>query len=411
MAGEFEGAAPYPPATDAPGQARVIRRRLVAGGTLAVVAGALLLAVLFNARGEPGRALVPPVAPTLAPATASPAGVSQLVVTPVATPTPAAATAVALPPTDPPAAPTSPPPPATATDVPTATLAPATPTAGATVLAAATDVPPPTTGPPTPPAGATAPQSPAAGPTVAAGGLPLTGRRIALDPGHGPRGDLGAVLVDQATGRLVLAESELNLDVGLRTRDLLRARGAAVVMTRETADTFTAPWPPDTNGDGIKGGASDDLQERVDIMNGFHAEVFLSMHANSSVDPAKRQGIQALDCVDSDCPFPAQEHRLGQIVLDQLAQHLAAVGDPVQRSELRNDSWSDVPGEPPGHLFLLGPVNPPHHVRAALMPGVIVESLYVTSPAEAALLKQDSVRQAIAQAYADALQLYLTTAP
>ena len=44
------------------------------------------------------------------------------------------------------------------------------------------------------------------------------------------------------------------------------------------------------------------------------------------------------------------------------------------------------------------------------MPGVIVESLYVTSPAEAALLKQDAVRRAIALAYADGIQNYLTGA-
>ena len=41
------------------------------------------------------------------------------------------------------------------------------------------------------------------------------------------------------------------------------------------------------------------------------------------------------------------------------------------------------------------------------MPGVIVESLYVTAPAEAAELLQDDVRQTIALAYADALQAYL----
>lgn len=71
--------------------------------------------------------------------------------------------------------------------------------------------------------------------------LPLARPRIGLDPGHGPRGDLGAVLVDPNTGKLVLSEAEFNLDVALRCRDLLHARGASVVLTRETADTFTAP--------------------------------------------------------------------------------------------------------------------------------------------------------------------------
>ena len=117
---------------------------------------------------------------------------------------------------------------------------------------------------PTAPATATAPSPAAASPPA---GLPLQGRRIALDPGHGPRDDLGAVLVDPSSGRLILSEDELNLAVGLLCRDLLRARGAIVTLTRETKDTFTAPWPPDTNGDGIKNGQADDLQERIDIIN------------------------------------------------------------------------------------------------------------------------------------------------
>src|SRR5262249_3018537 len=142
---------------------------------------------------------------------------------------------------------------------------------------------------------------PTAKPAPPGGDQPLAGRRIGLDPGHGPRNDLGAVLVDPTTGRLVLSEDELNLDVAQRVRDLRAARGARVILPRETKDSFPAPWPADTNGDGIKHGAADDLQERIDILNAFHAEVFLSIHANSSADPKKRQGTQALFCASDDC--------------------------------------------------------------------------------------------------------------
>jgi N-acetylmuramoyl-L-alanine amidase len=236
----------------------------------------------------------------------------------------------------------------------------------------------------------------------------LLGRRIALDPGHGPRDDLGAVLVDEDTGKLVLAEDELNLDIALRCRDLLVARGAEVTLTRLTQDEFTVPQPPDTNGDGVERGQSDDLQHRIDIINGSGAEVFISIHANSAADTAKRQGIQALYCATSDCPFPEQTRRLGRVVLDHLQARLAEAGYPVERSELRSDFWADTPEEGPRHLFLLGPVEPPRHVRAANMPGIVVEAFYVTSPIEAEYLNRDDVRQAIAEAYADGLQEYLT---
>lgn len=215
------------------------------------------------------------------------------------------------------------------------------------------------------------------------------------------------MLLDPDTGKLVLSEAELNLDVALRCRDLLLARGADVSLTRVEADTFTAPWPADVNGDGIVGGAGDDLQERVDIMNNFHAEVFLSIHANTTANPANRGGIQALYCATSDCAFPAESKRLGTLVLDQLEAKLAEAGYPVRKRELRSDLWSDNPDDPVSHLFLLGPANPPRHIRATEMPGVVAESLYVTSPTEAAQLKKSAVRQAIALAYADALQEYL----
>lgn len=232
--------------------------------------------------------------------------------------------------------------------------------------------------------------------------LPLLGRRIGLDPGHGPRGDLGAVLVDPGSGQLIMSEAEFNLDVALRCRDILRARGAGVVLTRENADTFTAPWPVDANGDGIVGGPKDDLQERVDILNAFHAEAFLSIHVNNAPDQPYTRGVQAFYCSTGDCPIPSQSKQLGQLVLDQLQEKLANAGYPVKSAELHSDFWLD-----PLHLFLLGPLNPPTHVRATQMPGVLSESLYLSSPAEAVQLQHNNVRQAVALAYADALQSFL----
>jgi len=382
-------APPRPPASRRRVTQRAIRRLVVPGALLLLVGGVLLWGLLAQVLPTPTGAGAPFAAPA---GPASPTIPLALGSSPA--PSPAATT-----PTLPPAA----------VSTPAPSLAPATPT----IPPAAGSAPAPSPTVPTPTLPPTVGSAPAPSPSLPpSAAQPLLGRRIGLDPGHGPRGDLGAVLVDPDTGRLILSEDTLNLDVGLRTAALLRARGAAVVLTRETKDTFTAPWPPDTNGDGIKGGQSDDLQERVDIINDFHAEVFLSIHANSSANPAKRKGIQALFCgggTPGDCPFEAQEKRLGLLALDQLTTHLAAIGYSVEQSELRNDLWQDTPSDPPGHLFLLGPPKLPSHPRALHMPGIVVESLYITSRAEAAELQQDPARQAIALAYADALQAYLLT--
>jgi len=238
--------------------------------------------------------------------------------------------------------------------------------------------------------------------------LPLLGRRIGLDPGHGPREDLGTVALDPDTGKLVLSEDEFNLDVAMRARDILAARGAGVVLTRENAETFTAPWPADVNADGVEASVTDDLQARIDIFNDFRAEVFLSIHANGGVlDKSRHQDVQVIYCGESDCPFPAENRKLGRLVLDQLTAKLASTGNSEYGGELINDIELDS-SDPPLHMFILGPANLPRHVRSVDMPGVIAESLYVTEPEHVAQLNKDEVRQAIALAYADALQAYLT---
>ena len=237
---------------------------------------------------------------------------------------------------------------------------------------------------------------------------PLSGRRIGLDPGHGPRDDLGAVLVDTTTGAVVLSEAEFNLDVALRCRDILVARGASVVLTRESADTFTTPWPADLNGDGVAGETADDLQARIDILNDFGAEVFLSIHANGGVWQAGAgRDIQVIYCGTSDCPFPGESKRLGQIVLDELRDGLTSATDSWQGGGALFTDLEVDSSDPPQHMFILGPSNQPRHPRSTGMPGVLAESLYVTSAVHAAQLNKDSVRQAIALAYADALQYYL----
>lgn len=291
-----------------------------------------------------------------------------------------------------------------------ATLTVVLPTEPPTPHAVPTDpptVPPPPPDSPTPVPSPTVPPTETATPPPADAARPLAGRRIALDPGHGPREDLGAVYVDPETNKLVLSEDVVNLDVAQITRGLLEARGATVFLTRETTEAFTTPWPADANGDGIEHGQADDLQWRIDEMNAFGAEVFLSIHENSHSNPNKRQGIQALACITDDCLYPKQSLHMGKLALDHLETELAGIGYPVTARELRNDLFSDGPGDPEGHLFLTGPVDPRIRPRAAGMPGAIVEALYITSPSEVQQLLQPTVRQAIARAYAGALEDYL----
>ena len=93
----------------------------------------------------------------------------------------------------------------------------------------------------------------------------LSGRRIALDPGHGGvfRGSLG-------TGGL--AEADVNLDVALRLRDRLRAAGAEVFVTREDDRDFLTPADSSLRAD---------LVERSRRANAFAPDLFVSIHHNA----------------------------------------------------------------------------------------------------------------------------------
>ncbi len=98
----------------------------------------------------------------------------------------------------------------------------------------------------------------------------LAGRRIALDPGHGGhfRGALGV------NG---LTESEVNLGVALRLRELLAAQGALVFLTRDRDRDFLSPADSSLRSD---------LTERTRLANAFAPDLFVSIHHNADAGGA-----------------------------------------------------------------------------------------------------------------------------
>jgi len=84
--------------------------------------------------------------------------------------------------------------------------------------------------------------------------LPLSVRKIVLDPGHGGT-QLGA---KSESG---IAEKEITLDIALRLRQLLETSQFEVLMTRETDVTLS-------------------LERRASFANTNHADLFVSIHVN-----------------------------------------------------------------------------------------------------------------------------------
>ncbi|HBG28877.1 MAG: hypothetical protein A2Y10_16780 [Planctomycetes bacterium GWF2_41_51] len=84
----------------------------------------------------------------------------------------------------------------------------------------------------------------------------LTGKTIIIDPGHGGK-DPGAI------SYYGFYEKTVNLDVGLQITEMLRDKGHRVIMTRDS-DVFI------------------ELEERAEIANRAKADVFISIHSDSS---------------------------------------------------------------------------------------------------------------------------------
>jgi N-acetylmuramoyl-L-alanine amidase/putative methionine-R-sulfoxide reductase with GAF domain len=193
--------------------------------------------------------------------------------------------------------------------------------------------------------------------------------RIVIDPGHGGW-DIGSV------GPTGLQEKDLVLDVAQRLSRLLRQRlGAEAILTRSD-DTFIA------------------LEDRPGLANSVGADLFLSIHGNSS--PAKNvRGVEtyyvtpaAYKGSSSEGPdrVIAASRRLASAVQHALYTSLSGA-DP-----LLNDR-----GTKAAALSVL---------EAPTMPSVLTEISFVTSTYEEQKLRRPEYRDSIAEALFEGIKAY-----
>ncbi len=273
----------------------------------------------------------------------------------------------------------------------TAVIARVAPDASASGAAHVPTGPEAATEPVDPPSGSQpAPPSPIGGGYSLARQLGLGVSRIVIDPGHGGS-DPGA----SANG---VTESSLVLDVALRLEKLLLAQaGFEVVLTRRT-------------------NAAVPLARRTAIANEEAADLFLSIHANSS--PRRTTaGVETYYLNFSSTPeaesvaarenasSPEAMHALPSLVRaiatnNKLAESRELAGavqsSLVRRLAPRNKDFRDLGVKQAPFVVLIG----------AQMPSVLAEIGFLTNRAEAGLIKQNAYKQQIAQALCDAILRY-----
>ena len=217
--------------------------------------------------------------------------------------------------------------------------------------------------------------------------------RIVIDPGHGGH-DTGTI------GPTGLMEKDLCLDVALRLGKIIEQRlpGADVVYTRSD-DTFVP------------------LEERTNIANQAKADLFISIHANSSRDTGAR-GIETyylnLKGTSEAMEVAARENATAQEGvhdLESLVKRIAQTEKIDESKEFAEDiqeSLSDRIQKTSKSVRNRGVRKAPFVVLiGADMPSILTEISFLSNPADEKLLKQPEQRQRVAEGLYQGISSYL----
>ena len=217
-------------------------------------------------------------------------------------------------------------------------------------------------------------------------------RRIVVDPGHGGH-DPGAVGADG------LKEKDVVLSLGLKLSRLLKEKmGLDVVMTRST-DVFIP------------------LEERTAIANKVNADLFLSIHANASLNRSA-SGIETyylnLAKTDKAVRVAARENNtslekvglLQTILFDLMANYKindsARLADEVQKA-LHGRISNKYQG-----IKNLGVKQGPFYVLVgATMPSILVETAFISNEHESRLLREDAYQDHVAAGIMEGVRNYI----
>jgi N-acetylmuramoyl-L-alanine amidase len=216
-------------------------------------------------------------------------------------------------------------------------------------------------------------------------GLKLT--RVVIDAGHGGH-DTGTV------GQRGYTEKELVLDVAQRLKQLIETElGAEVVMTR-TDDNFVP------------------LDERTLIANQQQADLFISIHANSSRVRSVRgvetyflnftSSREALETASrenaaSDRSIHELQDLVKKIMLQDKVDESRELAQHIDRAlAARKGSGMDRGVKQAPFVVLIG----------ANMPSVLAEICFISNPQDEKLVKTPEHRQAIAESLFEGVRSY-----
>lgn len=189
--------------------------------------------------------------------------------------------------------------------------------------------------------------------------------RVVVDAGHGlPDG--GAV------GTLGTVEQEVNLAIAKKLQEILTAKGAEVIMTREDENGL---WTKKSTT--IRQMKVEDMRKRLEIMQKSHADIFVTIHMNSFPN-SSASGLR----IFYSAQFPE---------IKDLAENIQSRMSDVTGAHTHTVQTADT------KLFLMK--NPP-------IPVILAECGFLSNPEEESKLNSEEYRAKLAWALADAIEKY-----
>jgi len=178
---------------------------------------------------------------------------------------------------------------------------------------------------------------------------PLAGKVIVIDPGHG--GIYPGAVING------VREADITLAVARKLRYRLIRSGAMVILTRVS----------DTNVAGPRTSRTTDLQARVNIARFSQANIFVSLHANSTPDSRTAGAI-------SFFPVGRSSH-LAQVIQQSLIWETHATNGGVRPADFYVLKNNPVPSALIEIGFLTNPIES-SHLTNALYQNQLADGIY-----------------------------------
>lgn len=190
---------------------------------------------------------------------------------------------------------------------------------------------------------------------------------IVIDAGHGG--------IDGGTNRDGLLEKEVNLVIAKKLEAILKKKGYKAVMTREEDVSL------DSLDDSQGGRHQRDLNARVNIINDSNAQLFLSIHVNCNLRRPMSDGA----IVFYNDKF--QENRTLAYCIQRALNKMIVNGEKRTTHDPQQAGY-----------FLLS---------YSQVPGVIIETAFISNEEEKKLLAKDEFREQLAKAIYEGVEQYL----